>query len=227
MEWFSEEHWSIIALSLKVALWAATLSLPFALWMARFLSTHNGFAYIWLEALVHLPLVLPPVVTGYVLLILFGKNGFLGKPLLEIFGIQLAFRWQGAVLAAAIMAFPLMLRAIRLSYDALDMRLHEAASTLGAHPWRIFYTITLPLIAPGLLAGWILAFARSLGEFGATITFSASIPNQTETISAAIYTLMQIPDQEKQVLSLILFSVLISLIALVASEILARRFKYR
>jgi molybdate transport system permease protein len=175
------------------------------------------------NGLVHLPLVLPPVVTGYALLLLFGRNGPLGRILAEHFGIVLAFRWTGAALACAVMGFPLMVRAIRLSIEAVDRRFEDAAGTLGASPAWVFATITLPLTLPGILAGVILAFAKALGEFGATITFVSNIPGETQTLPSAIYTLTQVPGGEAGALRLSLVSVAISLAALLISEALARR----
>ena len=170
----------------------------------------------------HLPLVLPPVVTGYLLLLTFGKRGVLGEYLAEI-GIVFAFRWTGAALACAVMSFPLLVRPIRLSLDAVDRRLEQAANTLGASPWRVFTTVTLPLALPGIIAGMVLGFAKALGEFGATITFVSNIPGETQTISSAIYTLLQTPDGDAAAGRLMLVSIVIAMGALIASEWLARR----
>ena len=179
------------------------------------------------DGLVHLPLVLPPVAIGYLLLVLLGRKGMIGAFLYETFGISLAFNWKGAALAAAVMAFPLMVRAIRLSMEGVDRGLEFAARTLGAGPIRVFFTITLPLIAPGIITGVILAFARSLGEFGATITFVSNIEGQTQTLPLALYTLTQVPDGETGALRLCVIAVVIALVALVSSETLTRRFNAR
>lgn len=209
-------------LSLKVAVWATLLSLPLAVWIAFLLARRNFWGREILNALVHLPLILPPVVTGYLLLMLFGRTGLVGQFLNETFGIMLAFRWTGAVLAAAIMAFPLVVRAVRLSLEQIDPELEHAALTLGAHPIRVFFTITLPMALPGILVGAILGFAKALGEFGATITFVGNIPNQTQTIPSAIYGFLQIPGKEQGAVTLVIVSVVISVVALMLSEGLAR-----
>jgi molybdate transport system permease protein len=180
-----------------------------------------------LDGLVHLPLVLPPVVTGYLLLVLLGRNGFVGDFLYTYLGIVLAFNWKGAVLAAAVMSFPLLVRAVRLSLESVDRGLEAAARTLGAGPARVFFTVTLPLTVPGIITGGILAFARSLGEFGATITFVSNIRGQTQTLPLALYTLTQVPDGETGAMRLCLLSVFIAMVALVCSEVLARRFAAR
>lgn len=209
-------------LSLKVAVWATLLSLPLAVWIAFLLARRNFWGREILNALVHLPLILPPVVTGYSLLMLFGRTGLVGQFLNETFGIMLAFRWTGAVLAAAIMAFPLVVRAVRLSLEQIDPELEHAALTLGAHPIRVFFTITLPMALPGILVGAILGFAKALGEFGATITFVGNIPNQTQTIPSAIYGFLQMPGKEQGAVTLVIVSVVISVVALMLSEGLAR-----
>lgn len=216
-------EWAAIILSLKVAFWAVLISLPFGILIAMILSRGRAPGLWVLNGLVHLPLVLPPVVTGYMLLVIFGRNGVVGAWLEQTFGLVLAFRWTGAVLAAAIMAFPLMVRAIRLAMEAVDPGLEQAASTLGASRMRVFFTITLPLILPGILAGSVLAFAKALGEFGATITFVAAIPGQTQTIPSAIYGLLQIPGQEPAIARLVGISILLAFGALAASEWLSRR----
>jgi molybdate transport system permease protein len=216
------EEWTAVALSLKVALWATALSLPMGIWVAHALARKSFWGKALLDGLVLLPLVLPPVVTGYFLLLLFGRNGPIGAVLAK-FGIVLAFRWTGAVLSCGIMAFPLMVRAIRLSFEAVDRRLEAAAATLGAGPARTFLTVTLPLAMPGVIAGSVLAFARALGEFGATITFVSNIPGETQTISAAIYTFLQVPGADAAALRLSAVAVAISLVALILSEWLARR----
>ena len=216
------EEWTAVALSLKVALWATALSLPLGIWVAYALARKSFWGKALLDGLVLLPLVLPPVVTGYFLLLVFGRHGPIGAVLAK-FGIVLAFRWTGAVLSCGIMAFPLMVRAIRLSFEAVDRRLEAAAATLGAGPARTFLTVTLPLAMPGVIAGSVLAFARALGEFGATITFVSNIPGETQTISAAIYTFLQVPGADTAALRLSAVAVLISLVALILSEWLARR----
>lgn len=209
-------------LSLKVAVWATLLSLPLAVWIAFLLARRNFWGREILNALVHLPLILPPVVTGYLLLMFFGRTGLVGQFLNDTFGIMLAFRWTGAVLAAAIMAFPLVVRAVRLSLEQIDPELEHAALTLGAHPIRVFFTITLPMALPGILVGAILGFAKALGEFGATITFVGNIPNQTQTIPSAIYGFLQMPGKEQGAVTLVIVSVVISVVALMLSEGLAR-----
>ena len=216
------QEWQAVALSLQVALTATVLSLPFAIYIAHVLARRSFPGKSLLNALVHLPLILPPVVTGYLLLLTFGAQGTVGKLLAEI-GITLAFRWTGAVLAAAIMAFPLMVRAIRLAIEAVDPKLEEAATTLGSSPGRVFRTITLPLIWPGIIAGAVLAFAKALGEFGATITFVAAIPGETQTIPSAIYAFLQVPGAEDGAIRLTIIAILIAVAALIASEWLAAR----
>lgn len=217
------EEWGIVALSLKVSVVAVLLTLPPAYLLAWLLARRRFPGRILLDALVHLPLVLPPVVTGWVLLLLFGRNGPLGAWLEAQFGLTLVFRWTGAALAAAVMALPLMVRAMRLSIEAVDRRLVDAARTLGARPWRAFATITLPLSAPGVAAGAMLGFARSLGEFGATITFASNIAGQTRTLPLAIYSGLQLPGGEALVTRLSIVSVVLSIAALVVSELLVRR----
>ena len=215
--------WPIVLLSLKIALTATAVALPFAVWVAYLLSRRSFWGKGVVNALVHLPLVLPPVVTGYGLLVLFGKQGIIGAALFDWFGVTLAFRWTGAALAAGIMGFPLMVRAIRLALDTVDQGLEDAASTLGASRVRVFLTITLPLIAPGIIAGAVLGFAKALGEFGATITFAAAIPGQTQTIPTAIYALLQVPGQERAVWGLVAVSVVLALGAVAISEWLTRK----
>ena len=212
----------IVLLSLKVAFWAVAASLPIAVAVAFVLARRRFPGRVLFDAVVHLPLVLPPVVVGFALLILFGRQGPIGR-LLEPLGIVFAFRWTGAALAAAVMGFPLMVRAIRLAIDAVDTRLETAARTLGANAWRVFFTVTLPLAWPGLVTGALLAFARSLGEFGATITFVSNIPGETQTLPLAIYSYTQSPGQDAQALHLSLLSVVLSLGALALSEWLVRR----
>ena len=222
MSLFTADELTAIALSLKVASVAALASLPFGIALGWLLARKRFPGKSLLDALVHLPLVLPPVVVGYVLLVNFGSQGAIGK-FLASFGIDFAFRWTGAALAAAIMGFPLMVRAIRLSIEAADRRLEQAAATLGASPWRVFRTITLPLAWPGIVAGAVLAFAKALGEFGATITFVSNIPGETQTLSAAVYNLLQVPAGESGIWRLAMVAVGISLLALLLSEWLTRR----
>ena len=214
-----------LMLSLRVAIWSVTISLPFALAAAWVLARRNFYGKFLFDALIHLPLIVPPVVVGYLLLIGFGRNGIIGSVLFDTFGISLAFSWRGAAFAAGVMAFPLMVRAIRFSMESVDRGLEDAARTLGASRVWVFVTITLPLIVPGIITGAILGFARSLGEFGATITFVSNIPGQTRTIPLALYTLIQTPDGEAGALRLVVISVLLALGALVLSEYLARRMR--
>ncbi|MCZ7660553.1 MAG: molybdate ABC transporter permease subunit [Xanthobacteraceae bacterium] len=223
--WFelSPDEWTAVLLSLRVALVATLASLPFGIAVAWLLARGNFWGKTLLDGLVHLPLVLPPVVTGYLLLIAFGRKGAVGAFLAEQLGVVLAFRWTGAALASAVMAFPLMVRAIRLSIEAIDRRLEQAATTLGASRGAVFRSITLPLALPGIIAGMVLAFAKALGEFGATITFVSNIPGETQTLSAAIYTLTQVPGGDAAALRLVVLAIVISLAALVLSEWLARR----
>lgn len=216
-------EWAIVALSLRVSLVAAVASLPFAIAVAWLLSRSAIPGKGLLNLLVLLPLVLPPVVTGYALLLLFGRQGSLGVWLREALGVTFAFHWTGAALAAGIMGFPLMVRAIRQAFDGVDPGLEQAASTLGASRLAVFLSVTLPLMAPGLIAGFLLGFAKALGEFGATITFVASIPGQTETLPSAIYTRLQVPGGEADALRLIFASVVLAIGALVISEILTTR----
>ncbi|MBC2668788.1 molybdate ABC transporter permease subunit [Novosphingobium piscinae] len=216
-------EWEIIALSLKVSGVAIGTSLPLAYGLAWLLARGRFPGKLLLDALVHLPLVLPPVVTGWLLLIAFGATGPVGGWLERSLGFSLMFRWTGAALASAIMALPLMVRAMRLSIEAIDRRLEQAARTLGAGPWRCFWTVSLPLSVPGVLAAAVLGFARSLGEFGATITFVSNIPGETRTLPLAIYAALQLPGGDAMVTRLALVSVALSLAALVASEWLVRR----
>jgi len=217
------EEWTAVRLSLWVAIWATVVALPFGVAVAYLLVRKAFWGKSLIDALVHLPLVLPPVVTGYLLLIVFGRNAPVGAFLADTFGIVFAFRWTGAALSCGIMGFPLMVRAIRLSIEAIDARLEEAASTLGANGFWILATVTLPLALPGIIAGMVLAFARALGEFGATITFVSNIPGETQTISAAIYTLTQVPGGDAAALRLVVVAIIISLGALMVSEWFARR----
>jgi molybdate transport system permease protein len=219
----SPQDWTAIALSLRIALVASVVALPFGIAIAYVLARKSFWGKSLVDALVHLPLVLPPVVTGYLLLITLGRKAPVGSFLADHFGIVFSFRWTGAALACGVMAFPLMVRAIRLSIEAIDRRLEDAAKTLGANPAWVFITVTLPLTLPGIIAGTMLAFARALGEFGATITFVSNIPGETQTISAAIYTLTQVPGGDRAALSLVVVAIIISLAALIASEWFARR----
>jgi molybdate transport system permease protein len=212
-----------LLLSLKVSVWATVVSLPFGVLVALALARGTFWGKSLLNVLVHLPLILPPVVTGYLLLLTFGRRGPAGEFLEETFGLVLSFRWTGAALAAGVMAFPLMVRAIRLSIEAVDARLEEAAGTLGAnHAWT-FLLVTLPLILPGVLAGAILGFAKAMGEFGATITFVSNIPGETRTIPAAIYSFTQVPGGQSGAMRLTLIAIAVATLALVASEVVAQR----
>lgn len=224
---FSPDDWTAINLSLRVASLATLGSLPFGIAIAYVLARYSFPGKLILNALVHLPLVLPPVVTGYLLLLGFGARGPLGGVLKECCGLVLAFRWTGAALAAAVMGFPLLVRAVRLSMEAVDQRLEGAAATLGAPPWRVFCTITLPLSLPGILAGAMLAFAKALGEFGATITFVSNIPGETQTIASAIYSHTQAAGGELAAWRLTLVSLALAFAALVASEAFASRLARR
>ena len=217
------EEWTAVRLSLRVAFWAMLGSLPPGLLVAMALARGRFWGKSLLNGLVLLPLILPPVVTGYILLLLFGRRGPVGQFLAESFGIVFAFRWTGAALACAVMGFPLMVRAIRLSIEAVDRGLEQAARTLGAHPAWVFLTVTLPLILPGILAGMILAFAKAMGEFGATITFVSNIPGETQTLPSAIYIFPQVPGGDAGAMRLTLVSIAISMAALVASELMARQ----
>ena len=223
----SPQEWIAVQLSLRVALVATVVALPFGVAVAYLLARKDFWGKSLLDALVHLPLVLPPVVTGYLLLITLGRRAPIGAWLAEHLGLVFSFRWTGAALACGVMAFPLVVRPIRLSIEAIDRRLEEASITLGANGFWVFATITLPLALPGIIAGAMLGFAKALGEFGATITFVSNIPGETQTISAAIYTLTQVPDGDRAAMQLVLVSVVISVAALVASEWLARRAQAR
>jgi molybdate transport system permease protein len=216
-------EWDAVSLSVRVATWATLASLPLALATAYLLARGRFRGRSLLNAMVHLPLVLPPVVTGYLLLLWFGRQGVVGHALESTFGVVFAFRWTGAALACAVMGFPFTVRAIRLSLEAVDRGLEQAASTLGAGPIKVFASVTLPLILPGIVAGMILCFAKAMGEFGATITFVANIPGQTQTLPSAIYNYTQVPGGDTPALRLTLVSVAISFAALLASEWMARR----
>lgn len=216
-------EWAIVGLTLKVGAAAMAVTLPIAFALAWVLARAQFPGRIILDGLVHLPLVLPPVVTGWLLLIAFAPNGLLGGALQNWFGITVLFKWSGAAIASGVMALPLMVRAIRLSIEAVDQRLESAARTLGAGPWHVFRTITLPLSLPGVVAGLVLGFARSIGEFGATITFVSNVPGETQTLPLAIYGALQLPDGEATVIRLAGVSVVLAMAALIGSELLARR----
>ncbi|HEY7673726.1 MAG TPA: molybdate ABC transporter permease subunit [Burkholderiales bacterium] len=217
------EELEILQLSLRVSLWSVLVSLPFAVAVAYLLARANFPGKTLFDAAVHLPLVLPPVVVGYFLLLLFGRRGPIGALLDDWFGVVVMFKWTGAALAAGVMGFPLMVRAVRLSFEAIDRKLEAAASTLGAGPLAVFATVTLPLALPGILTGMLLSFARGLGEFGATITFVSNIPGETRTLPLAIYTYTQVPGGDESALRLSLLAVALSLAALFVSEVMVRR----
>lgn len=216
-----------LRLSIRVSLWAVIVSLPLGIFIAWVLARKNFPGKNLLDGLVHLPLVIPPVVTGYLLLVVLGRNGVVGSLLHKYLGVVLTFDWKGAVIAAAVMSFPLLVRAVRLSLEGVDQGLEAAARTLGAGPFRVFFTVTLPLTVPGIITGLILAFARSLGEFGATITFVSNIQGQTQTLPLALYTFTQVPDGEIGAMRLCILSIFIAMTALVCSEITARHFTAR
>ncbi|MFY8145173.1 MAG: molybdate ABC transporter permease subunit [Rhodobacter sp.] len=221
-DWLTPDEWRAVALSLRVSFWATLISLPLGIAVAYVLARYRFWGHQLLNGLVHLPLILPPVVTGYLLLLTFGRKGAVGAFLDETFGLVFAFRWTGAALAAAVMAFPLMVRAIRMAIEAVDPRLEAAAGTLGAsRPW-VFVTVTLPLILPGIVAGAILAFAKAMGEFGATITFVANIPGQTQTLPSAIYAYLQVPGGDAAAFRLVLVAIAIAMLALLLSEWVGR-----
>jgi molybdate transport system permease protein len=219
----SPPEWIAILLSLKVGVIATLVATPIAITLAWALARYEFWGKSVIDAAIHLPLVLPPVVTGYLLLLTFGRRGLVGGWLADHLGIVFAFRWTGAALACGVMSFPLLVRPIRLSIEAIDRRLEQAASTLGASTWQVFATVTLPLALPGILAGMVLGFAKAIGEFGATITFVSNIPGETQTISSAIYSLIQTPDGDTAALRLVIVSIVMSMVALVASEVFARR----
>ena len=216
-----------VLLSLRVAFWSVLISLPVAIAVAWLLARKRFPGHIFLNGLVHLPLLVPPVVVGYLLLLLLGRNGAMGAWLWDWFSITVAFTWRGAAVASAVMAFPLMVRAIRLSLESVDIRLEAAARTLGAPPLWVFITVSLPLMAPGILTGAMLAFARGFGEFGATITFVSNIPGETRTLPIALYSLTQVPGGEGGALRLMILSIVIAMLALFASELMARRVRAR
>ncbi|MDM9621245.1 molybdate ABC transporter permease [Rhizobium sp. AC44/96] len=217
----SSDEWTAILLSLRVSIVAMLASLPFGIIAALLLARGRFWGKSILNGIIHLPLILPPVVTGFILLVLFGRRGPIGSFLDQYFGIVFSFRWTGAALACAVMAFPLMVRSIRLSIESIDRKLEEAAGTLGASPLWVFLTVTLPLILPGIIAGMILAFAKAMGEFGATITFVSNIPGETQTLSAAIYSFTQVPGGDAGAFRLTLVAIAISMAALLASEFLS------
>ena len=221
--WLGPAEWQAVRLSLRVSLWATLASLPLGIFTAYALARWEFPGKQLLNGLVHLPLILPPVVTGYLLLIVFGRRGTVGQFLDQWFGVVLSFRWTGAAVAAAVMAFPLMVRAIRLAIEAVDPKLEAAAATLGASRAWVFVTVTLPLILPGIIAGAILAFAKAMGEFGATITFVSNIPGQTQTIPSAIYAFLQVPGGQEAASRLVVIAVVIAMAALLLSEFVARR----
>lgn len=224
---FSPTEMNSIKLSIKVALVAILFSLPFAVFFAWLLARKQFWGKALLNGIIHLPLVLPPVVIGYLLLVSMGRNGIIGRHLLAWFDFSFGFSWYGAALASAIVAFPLMVRSIRTSFEAVDFRLEQAAQTLGASAVRVFFTVSFPLALPGVLAGVILGFARSLGEFGSTITFVSNIPNVTQTIPLAMYSFIETPGTENSVMRLCLISIFISLISLLLSEWLAKRTQHK
>jgi molybdate transport system permease protein len=223
----SPDEWIAIRLSLKIALVATVVALPFGIAVAWLLARKNFWGKALLDGLVHMPLVLPPVVTGYLLLISFGRRGPIGAFLADHFGIVFSFRWTGAALSCGVMGFPLLVRPIRLAIEAIDRKLEDAAATLGADRVWVFLTITLPLAMPGVIAGMVLCFAKALGEFGATITFVSNIPGETQTLPSLIYTLTQIPGGDAGAMRLTLVSIAISMVALLGSELLARRIGVR
>ncbi|USH04233.1 molybdate ABC transporter permease subunit [Grimontia kaedaensis] len=218
-------EWEALALSLKISLVAVAASLPLGIATAWLLARKEFAGKSLLDGFIHLPLVLPPVVIGYLLLVVMGRRGAVGSWLYDTFGVSFSFSWKGAALASAVVAFPLLVRAVRLSIELVDKKLEQAARTLGASPWRVFFTITLPLIAPGILSGLVLAFARSLGEFGATITFVSNIPGETQTIPLAMFSFLETPGAEGSVARLCIISVVIALLSLFGSEWLSRRMK--
>jgi molybdate transport system permease protein len=221
-DWLGPEEWRAVALSLQVSFWATLVSLPFGIFVAYALARWRFPGKHVLNGLVHLPLILPPVVTGYLLLLTLGTRGPIGAVLAD-WGIVFAFRWTGAAVAAGVMAFPLMVRAIRLSIEAVDPKLEQAGATLGASPFWVFLTVTVPMALPGIIAGAILAFAKAMGEFGATITFVSNIPGQTRTIPSAIYAFLQVPGGEGSAMKMVIVSVVVAMGALLLSELIGRR----
>ncbi len=220
---YTAGEWSAIQLSLSVAVICSLITLPLAIAIGWFLARKSFFGKSVLEGILHLPLVLPPITTGYILLVVFGNRGFIGSFFYERFGIQIAFSFYAAVIAAVFVSFPLVTRSVRLSIELVDQKLEEAARTLGASNFWVFFTITLPLALPGVISGFILAFARSLGEFGATISFAGNIQGKSQTLPLAIFSEMQVPGQEESTMRLVLVSVLLSLLAMIVAEFLNRR----
>lgn len=223
----SEYEWVALQLSLKVAIYTVLWLLPLGMFLAWLLARKQFWGKSILDSLVHLPLVLPPVVVGYLLLITMGKQGVIGQWLDNMFGLRFSFSWRGAVLACAIIALPLMVRAIRLSLESVDPKLEQAARTLGASPLKVFLTITLPLTIPGLITGAMLSFARSLGEFGATISFVSNIPGETQTLPLAMYNFLETPGAEMEAMRLCIISIAIALASLFISEVISRRMTRR
>ena len=223
----SPEEWSALLLSLRVSLWSVAIMLIPGVACAWVLARRQFFGKTLLDAVVHLPLVLPPVVVGFVLLLLLGRRGWIGRWLHEWFDVDIAFTWKAAAIAAAVMGFPLLVRAVRLAIEMIDPRIEKAARTLGAGPLRVFFTITLPLALSGVFAGAVMAFARSLGEFGATITFAGNIEGESRTLPVAIFTYTQVPGGDAAAVRLVIISVVLSLGAMIASELLARRIRRR
>ena len=221
-DWLTPDQWQAVALSLQVSVWAVVVSLVPGILVAYALARWNFRGKQILNGLVHLPLILPPVVTGYLLLLTFGRKGTIGQFLDQWFGLVFAFRWTGAALAAAVMAFPLMVRSIRLAIEAVDPKLEQAAGTLGASPLWVFLTVTLPMILPGIIAGAILAFAKAMGEFGATITFVSNIPGQTQTLPSAIYSVLQVPGGDGQAARLVMVAIAVAMAALMLAEWVSR-----
>ena len=221
-DWLTPDQWQAVALSLQVSVWAVVVSLVPGILVAYALARWNFRGKQILNGLVHLPLILPPVVTGYLLLLTFGRKGTIGQFLDQWFGLVFAFRWTGAALAAAVMAFPLMVRSIRLAVEAVDPKLEQAAGTLGASPLWVFLTVTLPMILPGIIAGAILAFAKAMGEFGATITFVSNIPGQTQTLPSAIYSVLQVPGGDGQAARLVMVAIAVAMAALMLAEWVSR-----
>ncbi|MGD8170498.1 molybdate ABC transporter permease subunit [Vibrio sp. TRT 21S02] len=219
----TDYEYEAIVLSLKVALYAIIWLIPLGVAFAWLLARKNFFGKSLLDSVIHLPLVLPPVVVGYLLLISMGRQGYLGQLINDLFGISFSFSWKGAVLACVVVALPLMVRAIRLSLENVDPKLEQAAATLGASPLKIFFTITLPLTIPGIISGTMLSFARSLGEFGATISFVSNIPGETQTIPLAMYSFIETPGAEEATMRLCIISILIALASLLISDLLAKR----
>ncbi|WP_194437196.1 molybdate ABC transporter permease subunit [Vibrio fluminensis] len=223
MDFLSEYEYQALILSLKVSFYAILWLIPIGIFLAWLLARKQFIGKSLIDSLIHLPLVLPPVVIGYLLLVMMGRQGIIGEWLYDTFGLSFAFNWKGAVLASVVVALPLMVRAVRLSFESVDSKLEQAASTLGATPIKVFFTITLPLTLPGVITGTMLAFARSLGEFGATISFVSNIPGETQTIPLAMYTFIETPGSEMEAMRLCIISITIALASLMVSEWLARQ----